>query len=455
MVSILPSERTPFDVIGKDVGRALQGVMPGAVQQGFQRGQGLSAIDQLQEALGSAGGDINKILPALAKAYTLNPNLERSGLGQQYLQQARLGQAFGGQGGQGGAQQSPSMPGQQPQGGQPIPSMGGQQQPQQQPSAEQERTGPQPEFAKPSPFNIMTPQDMDAEAKRFALALNDPNAYSTRFAQLQGQNEAATGQRQALEQAALDAGVDPADLPRFMNVNSHLDPRNPSQWAQNAKRNFAQVKNNDQKIRRTFIPGVGNGLLGQDRAAALKRLEGPVQQNAKMGLEQEDRAYLAGEYLTPTEIETLYHPETPKLKKGIEGLERGLFPAEVSKKGLEGWKGLTTAQAKKSPFISYEEAQERDPQALQIMQDRLSKFFMGNVDKDTSLLGIREKLWEDKDYDWRQIGPAIRQAQESGLELTPDQEREMSTIETQPPMRSLGDIFKGFDRVAGYLRGSK
>ncbi len=91
MVSILPSERTPFDVIGKDVGRALQGVLPGAVQQGFQRGQGLGAIDQLQEALGAAGGDINKILPALAKAYTMNPNLERSGLGQQYLQQAKAG----------------------------------------------------------------------------------------------------------------------------------------------------------------------------------------------------------------------------------------------------------------------------------------------------------------------------------------------------------------------------
>ena len=89
MVSILPSERSPFDVISKDVGRALQGVLPNAVQQGYQRGQGLGAIDQLQEALGAAGGDINKILPALAKAYTMNPGLERSGLGQQFLQQAQ------------------------------------------------------------------------------------------------------------------------------------------------------------------------------------------------------------------------------------------------------------------------------------------------------------------------------------------------------------------------------
>ena len=93
MVSILPNERSPFEMIGKDVGKALQGVLPGAVQQGYARGQGLGAIDQLQEALGAAGGDINKILPALAKAYTMNPNLERSGLGQQYLQQARAGNA--------------------------------------------------------------------------------------------------------------------------------------------------------------------------------------------------------------------------------------------------------------------------------------------------------------------------------------------------------------------------
>ncbi len=113
MVSILPSERTPFDVISKDVGRALQGVLPGAVQQGYQRGQGLGAIDQLQQAMEAAGGDINKILPALAKAYTMNPSLERSGLGQQYLQQAGAGQQAAGLAGMGGQSQNTQQPQQQ------------------------------------------------------------------------------------------------------------------------------------------------------------------------------------------------------------------------------------------------------------------------------------------------------------------------------------------------------
>src|ERR1051326_2360285 len=222
MVSVLPGERTQFDVLGKGIGQALQSVLPGAVQQGFQRQQGLNAIDQLQEALGAAGGDINKILPALARAYTLNPNLERSGLGQQYLQQARLGNAFG--------QPMPNQSNQQ------LPSINPNQESPNLPSASSNQAPSN--FASPSPFNIMTPQEMDAEAKRYALAINDPNAYQSRLNSLQQNNEIATSQRSALEDAALKANVSSADLPRFMVVNSHLDPRNPSEWAQNGIRNF-------------------------------------------------------------------------------------------------------------------------------------------------------------------------------------------------------------------------
>src|SRR6185295_13897488 len=200
MVSILPSARTPWDVLGAQTGQALQSVLPGAVNQGFQRQQGLNAIDQLQQALGAAGGGINKMLPALARAYTLNPNLERSGLGQQYLQQAKVGNAYG---------NAPQMADQatltaMPPGRPNQPNQGQAQQQTQQSS-----------FATPSPFNIMTKDEMDEESKRFAQKLGDPNAYNTRFNQLQAQNDAATSQRQALEEAALNANVNPADLPRF------------------------------------------------------------------------------------------------------------------------------------------------------------------------------------------------------------------------------------------------
>jgi len=429
MVSILPNQRTPFDVIGQDVGKALQGVLPGAVQQGFQRGQGLGAIDQLQEALGAAGGDINKILPALAKAYTMNPGLERSGLGQQYLQQSKVGRAFG----------------DQPQ-GQPnqTPSMGGQSQGNQGQTQPQEGT-----FATPSPFNIMTPKDMEEESKRYALQLGDPNAYQIRYNSLQNQNQNATAQREALEDAALKSHVSPSDLPRFMVVNSHLDPRNPSEWAQNGVRNFNKVKANDQKIQTAFIPGMGQALLGRDREKALNALIPSLQENKKLGLEQEDRAYLADNYVSPTEIESLYHPLTSKHEKALDSLSKGVFPART------GEELSYFAPTKNNPFISYEEAREKDPQALKVMQDRLTDFFLKNVDNETSLLNLREKLWKDKDYDWQQIGPAVREAEKRGLKLNSEQGREATIIDTQPPTQSLPDIFRDLSRLPAFFRGNK
>lgn len=90
MVSILPQKLSPFQLIGKamsDLGRNT----PQLLENRFQTERGLGAIDQLQEALGKSGGDINKILPELLRAQTLNPALERSGLLPQYLQQVKAG----------------------------------------------------------------------------------------------------------------------------------------------------------------------------------------------------------------------------------------------------------------------------------------------------------------------------------------------------------------------------
>jgi hypothetical protein len=88
MVSILPPDISPWQVIGKAMSQFGQNA-PQLIEKRFQQKQGMEAIDELQKGLESAGGDINKILPLLAKAYTKNPNLEKSGLGQTFLQQAQ------------------------------------------------------------------------------------------------------------------------------------------------------------------------------------------------------------------------------------------------------------------------------------------------------------------------------------------------------------------------------
>lgn len=91
MTTILPSERSSADVIFRDIGQSLGQTLPSAIQ----RYQGMQAINQLQSDLQAAGGDINKILPAIARAYTLNPSLERSGIAEQALSRARMAQGTG------------------------------------------------------------------------------------------------------------------------------------------------------------------------------------------------------------------------------------------------------------------------------------------------------------------------------------------------------------------------
>lgn len=91
MTSQLSGPRTAMDAIGDIVGRGIGQNLPGAMQQGYQRQTGLNSIDELQRNLAAAGGDIRKVLPALMRAQTLNPSLERSGLASEALKYAGAG----------------------------------------------------------------------------------------------------------------------------------------------------------------------------------------------------------------------------------------------------------------------------------------------------------------------------------------------------------------------------
>lgn len=445
MVSILPSERTPFDVIMKQVGAGLQENLPQAVQRMGERERGADALARAESEIAQAGGDPYKIALAFARAGAQNPNLERSlgPLMQTAMQNSRTARAFGDK------SQTPNLqmgqPSAQPQDqGLNIPS--GQQLEEVTPSQ------PQSTFLQPSPFNILTPDQINAESERYAVAINDPNGYQQRFAQLQAKNAEATNQRNDLEDFALKAGVKAEQLPRFMNTSgSKFDTRNPTKWAENAIRDYKRILSNDEKLQRAFIPGLGSGLLGRDRDKKLKELVPTVQDQVKAGLEQETREFLADNYLSPTEVEEMINPLTPQKAKAVEKLPKGLFPRETLGEATE--KAFTGKF--EEPTISYEEAVEKAPRQLQQMQNVLSDFFLKNIDDKTSLLVLRDKLWNDKDYDWRQIGPAIREAEQKGLKLNDRQSTEMVDIETQPPIQSLPDIFQSLDRMTQYLRGNK
>lgn len=161
MTTILPAARTPWDVIGEKIGTNLSQVLPGAVQQGYQRQLGLNSIDELQKNIAASGGDVNKILPHLMRAYTLNQTLERSGLGQQYLQNVTAGlypNALGGAAG--GTTANQAAPGAQ---GAPPPNPIG---PPPNPMAPTARLEGQPSTAQPGEGKT-TPQDVDRIANQY------------------------------------------------------------------------------------------------------------------------------------------------------------------------------------------------------------------------------------------------------------------------------------------------
>lgn len=88
MVTILPQRKSPFQLLG-DATSQFGANAPQLLEERFQTQRGLSAIDQLQNDLKESGGDMTKVLPAVAKAVSLNPNLQKSGYVEHALQMAK------------------------------------------------------------------------------------------------------------------------------------------------------------------------------------------------------------------------------------------------------------------------------------------------------------------------------------------------------------------------------
>jgi hypothetical protein len=92
MVSILPSERTGMDVLGRYVGQGMSNAMP-QMYENQKREMGMQAIDRLQNAMkpGANGQiDYGTMLADIARAVTLNPGLERSGLIEHAMKRAQV-----------------------------------------------------------------------------------------------------------------------------------------------------------------------------------------------------------------------------------------------------------------------------------------------------------------------------------------------------------------------------
>lgn len=423
--------------------------------QGLERQRGMQAISSAEGNIQKAAGDPFKIALEVAKIGATNPGLERV-LGpvfQTALTQSQIKKAFG-------------EPGQQP----TPPNQGVTGAPASETNA-QETISPIDfqnnqnlrangmDRSTPGPFNIMTPQQIKQASEEYGRVLNDPNAVIQRQQTLNNLNDIATTQREDLQKLLGATSHFPAeDLNRMMQVGSQFDPTNPNEWAQKTLREYALVKSFDDQLDRAFIPGLGSGLLGRDRESELKNLRPIVKNLIDAGLEADTRTKLANNYLTPTEIEEVIHPLTPQNLKSIEKLPKGIFKfneGETSKAFTPHYEENKVRKENVPKFLSYDQAQIKAPEEMKTMKRLLSDFFLKNVDDKTSLLPLRDKIIKERDYDWRQFGPALSEAMQKGLKLNGKQMAELADINTNPPYESLPDIFRDWSRIVPYLRGNK
>ncbi len=218
-----------------------------------------------------------------------------------------------------------------------------------------------------------------------------------------------------------------------------------------------------------FFPGFWTGLVkgGKARENALNNLNSPVQKLVSLGFEQEVRNKLASEGLSPTEISERIHPLPENFDKQLKKLPDGPFQEQKEQSSLLGEPfqagsplGIVGAAANKfykpeRTMKTYDQVLEQSPKEIEKMNNRLAKFLQETITPDMSLAVLRHKLWKDKNYDWRQFGPALNKATKNGLTLTAAQRGELSEINSQAPRDSLSEIFTDWPRFIQYYRGNK
>ena len=432
------------------------------MEQEHNRGLLQTALSDVSNIVDEGGSNLDVAL-AFTKAGAGIPGFERAA-GQvlpMILQQANAQRLHKEQ----NQQNQNAPPQQQTQQNAPQQSSINQNAPQPQKAPQAPRAS-QPTFAseltpspqQPSNYGVKTPEDMIENAHKAARETGDPAQFERTLSNDLIANKLFQDRKDTLKTMGAEiGGVTPEEMPYFTDIGDTVPFQNEQQWFQDTMNKWAPVKDDYKKLNDAFIPGVGSALLGRNREEALKNIQPITQDLMKKGQERQARKFLTENYLSPTEVEEQIHPLTKNTKNALKSVPKGIFPAQTREE--KTWssipKNILEQKFEKTPFSNYETVKEKSPKTLETMQNRLANFFLKNVDKNTSLSVLRQHLWKDKDYDWRQIGPAIEQARSLGLELTPTQTTELVDISTNPPLQSLPDMFRSWGRILDVIKGAK
>ena len=472
-VTILPSSRTPWDLIGAQIGQNVQQVLPGAVQQGYNRGQLQNSLDAIKSISKDPNASQLDITLAAIKAGAGIPGSERY-LAQLIPLLSKQAEAAKTQNIQYPGEdptiqpqaQGISTQGQQPPGFMQSP---GQPQQDQQNAFFPTNIGPQG-----GPGQV--PQAATSGTKQPLLSTSERIAESKKLSKQLTDNGILTTPREALEM--VDKNEDDKKL-RNAEIDTELDQRITGQKTYGTKavnylRNaFPKPKEgepsfitdemeaifakkgeeasttgkseaeidrylaNEAKNFRNAVVNVEKSISAprlldhigkafnnnfKDFNEAASDIRGHLEPLLKEGLFDTARNLLSKHGYGPEEIEAIIHPLSVQSDSILNQLP--------SVKGFSGFR---------------DRASHINPQNV---KDALLQ--MRKADPNFSLL-LARKGFEDKGYDWRDFKNAFNQLinETKDLEINPfpltdDQKIQSGMLDT-PPLSTLETILKGLD----------
>jgi|SRR5208337_2334933 len=412
-LQILPQERN----LGQELGSSLTSTLLPLMQQQFQRKQLQGALGKAQEAFKNENANPTDKAFSFINAIAGIPGSEKyaAPMLQMLLSQERTQNLYGKEGY--GAEERGGKP--------PAP-----------PAVAAKEAAKFSEGEEPAGFlrPPMNQDQVEKYAERYAQQLGTPDAYEQGLAQAQNINAAREKNRTEIANAGRAIHVSEQDIPRYTQVATQFQhEKDPAKLIRQTNNKWNEIQNNKKSLENATVPGIGRtvtqglfqgGLINAlmhpnaNRQKFLKKYDDLVGKLVNEGEEPFVRKTLTDLGLSPTEVEERIHPLTDQVQNSLHSLPSG---------------------------------NKLNPQTR---EKELVKFLKANVDNNTSLLVLRDRLWKDKKYNWEEIGNAVKQAFPNTQNLTNYQASEIPEL-SNPPRQSLIDIFKEGGRPLEYFKGAK
>lgn len=449
MVSILPSERGPLDVLGKGIGNALQGVFPGAVQQGLNRGQLQQSLGNIAKIAQDPNASPLDTLLAVMQAGAGIPGSERylATLGPELVKfaQAKRSQGIPLPGEQSRMHEAPEQMARQQQ--QQLPGFLGQEQPQ---KAQFFPTNVGPQGG---PGNL--PQAATAGEKRSIPNRSEMIDKARDLAHKSTEAGIPLTVPQALDQVKQQVEED-------KNYNNLIEQErkervvSQKEYGQRAaeqlKKLYPEATDEQEAVfakKGEEIASGGKSEADINRAIAK---EATKFKNAIANVEKDLSAPRL--YNAPTR---LFSGNYKNLEKSGEDIRKHLEPLlnlglyDTSRKllqkkgyGPEETDFIINPLNERSKSLVAPIPRQRGeafgkaatPKEINDVKDILMQ--MKEAENNFSLV-LARKAFEDKGYDWRSFKDAFNEAQKEGLKLTDDQGNQQGLLD-HPPLNVLDKI---------------